>query len=478
MLSRTLSRLVFPILLTFTLINGYAQQKEYKIANNPIFRDLATSNSNYIRLFPNNPETTKLLPITEYPYSTFPQNIIYNKGHIYVFLISSGVLYQSNKLDAKDDYLYFSRLDSTSLIKYNINCYSFIYKDSVFNIGGYGFWRWNGHLRAYNNKFREWDIIPLNKELPIENDDRIPNIWYSPKMNKLTSLYYINGNDGIENVNGSNNNTQIIDSVIELNLNSKKWLTKGSLNPDLKKILNKSNKIVDLDSGILINHEGEIAYLNFIDNSVRKADNTNYKYFFNTKIGSYPIIWYRNNYIFFSKNFNENEVDSIKINLGDFKMTGNKIYIEGHYLKPNYDILLISLLMLSILIFYVSKKIRKKGISPKSNAAKDIRNLNEKELFTLMEKLLLSIIVKNQKELGKKTSVDEVNKLLGISNKSIDVQKRKRSDTISSINEKYALITNNQEFKLINRVRTEFDKRMYEFFILEEDITVIENYIY
>ena len=134
--------------------------------------------------------------------------------------------------------------------------------------------------------------------------------------------------------------------------------------------------------------------------------------------------------------------------------------------------------MLSILIFYVSKKIRKKGISPKSNAAKDFRNLNEKELFTLMEKLLLSIIVKNQKELGKKTSVDEVNKLLGISNKSIDVQKRKRSDTISSINEKYALITNNQEYKLINRVRTEFDKRMYEFFILEEDITVIENNIY
>ena len=57
------------------------------------------------------------------------------------------------------------------------------------------------------------------------------------------------------------------------------------------------------------------------------------------------------------------------------------------------------------------------------------------------------------------------------------MQKRKRSDTISSINDKFVLIVNINEYKLIKRARTDFDKRIYDFYISEEDLSIIENYI-
>jgi hypothetical protein len=470
-------RRIFSILLFIgVLFKCYGQQNQYKIANNAIFRDLSIAKSEYIRIYCSNPDLSKILPIEAYPYKTFPQNIIFSKGYLYIFLTSSGIVYQSNKYDSKDDHIYFSRLDSTTLFKYNINCYNFVYKDSIFNIGGYGFWRWNGHLRVYNYKFKEWDIIPLNKELPIENDDKIPSIWFSPKSNKFISLFYIYGNDGIENEKGINKQT--IDSVVELNLSTKKWTTIGSLHPTLKHVLLKSNKITDLDSGILINNEGEIAYLNFVDNTVRKTVNKKYTFFFNSKIGYYPVIWYRNNFVFFSKNFDDSNIDSIKINLADFTETLSPIYIRQPYITFNYIYLMIGIIIFIALILFLSKYFHKKPFGNKYISNNNIKNSNETEVFTLIEKLLISNIINNQIELGKKTSVYEVNKILGISNKSIDVQKRKRSDTISSINEKFVLIVNINEYKLIKRARTDFDKRIYDFYISEEDIRVIENYIH
>lgn len=470
-------RRIFSILLFIgVLFKCYGQQNQYKIANNAIFRDLSSAKSEYIRIYCSNPDLSKILPIEVYPFKTFPQNIIFSKGYLYIFLTSSGIVYQSNKYDSKDDHIYFSRLDSTTLFKYNINCYNFIYKDSIFNIGGYGFWRWNGHLRVYNYKFKEWDIIPLNKELPIENDDKIPSIWFSPKSNKFISLFYIYGNDGIKNEKGINKQT--IDSVVELNLSTKKWTTIGSLHPSLKHVLLKSNKIADLDSGILINNEGEIAYLNFVDNTVRKTVNKKYTFFFSSKIGYYPVIWYRNNFVFFSKNFDDSNIDSIKINLADFTETHSPIYIRQPYITFNYIYLMIGIIIFIALILFLSKYFHKKPFGNKYISNNNIKNSNETEVFTLIEKLLISNIINNQIELGKKTSVYEVNKLLGISNKSIDVQKRKRSDTISSINEKFALIVNINEYKLIKRARTDFDKRIYDFYISEEDIRIIENYIH
>ena len=82
---------------------------------------------------------------------------------------------------------------------------------------------------------------------------------------------------------------------------------------------------------------------------------------------------------------------------------------------------------------------------------------------------LIRKILDNSIQLTRKTSVDEVNYVLGVANKTTDMQKRKRSNTIRSINEKYAIVTKQPEYQLIKRERNEQDARSNEFYIEEVD---------
>ncbi len=74
------------------------------------------------------------------------------------------------------------------------------------------------------------------------------------------------------------------------------------------------------------------------------------------------------------------------------------------------------------------------------------------------------------------TTIDALNNVLGVTKKATDIQKNQRSDVISSINRKFVLISNNEQ-PIINKSRTEFDKRSFVYFItmdrLEEVKVVI-----
>ena len=53
---------------------------------------------------------------------------------------------------------------------------------------------------------------------------------------------------------------------------------------------------------------------------------------------------------------------------------------------------------------------------------------------------------------------------MGLLNKTIDIQKKQRSDVIISINKKYAFATGDKT-SIIQKKRTEFDQRTFEYFI-------------
>ena len=61
--------------------------------------------------------------------------------------------------------------------------------------------------------------------------------------------------------------------------------------------------------------------------------------------------------------------------------------------------------------------------------------------------------------------------------KSIDIQKKKRSDIISSINNKYCILVNRKDIFLIYRIRVENDRRVYEYFISPDQIIEVEKYL-
>ena len=106
----------------------------------------------------------------------------------------------------------------------------------------------------------------------------------------------------------------------------------------------------------------------------------------------------------------------------------------------------------------------KNNHTKKENELIDIKTIfEEKELQTL-------ILIYCNSVQGKTTSIDELNKILGVTQKSIEIQKKQRSDTIISINKKYSLIVGRHSY-IIERKKNEFDKRSFDYFI---DHTKIE----
>jgi hypothetical protein len=66
---------------------------------------------------------------------------------------------------------------------------------------------------------------------------------------------------------------------------------------------------------------------------------------------------------------------------------------------------------------------------------------------------------------------------LGVAYKSSDMQKRKRSDVIRSINTKYKILSHNSNIQLIDRVKNALDARTSEYFIVDSEIQTIKAFL-
>lgn len=66
--------------------------------------------------------------------------------------------------------------------------------------------------------------------------------------------------------------------------------------------------------------------------------------------------------------------------------------------------------------------------------------------------------------LAKTTSIEELNRIMGLSKKNTDIQKKQRSDMILAINRKASVLTK-QNGPVIDKQRSDFDKRSFDYFI-------------
>ena len=94
-------------------------------------------------------------------------------------------------------------------------------------------------------------------------------------------------------------------------------------------------------------------------------------------------------------------------------------------------------------------------------------------VFQEKEIQLLQLLIDNS-ILGRTTSIEEENKVLGLSKLSSDLQKKHRSDIITSINKKYSVLKGSEE-PIIKKKRTEFDKRSFEYYIDQNRILEIKG---
>jgi hypothetical protein len=404
----------------------------------------------------------EIIPMEGTIFKLNGQELIKTNEHLYVLISQTGIIYQ---LEDKQDSSYsFHRIDATININYNIASNNFVWDKHIYSYGGYGFWKLNGHLRAFNFLDKEWDIAPADKEI-ISNGYN----WYSNKEGRVYVPFQSIVNAGIigpESISGIKN----YDSYY-LDLASKKWIKLGSLNTNTRKLIidNINNNLFTLDSGYIYINQDVAYYFNFIANKIYKSKNSELNQFFLRRANSHDIFFYKGTIFSFSPESQSFSTKSLSINYYfdalSFPIWGlddNYFYIVA------FIIFILTVLGFSIWLFNrsVNKKLEQSQL-------KILKSKSTNQAFVGTEVALISLLVKNSKK-GMNVEIADINHVLGIKDKNVGLQKKVRSDMINAINEKYQFITQS-EISLISSVRKEDDKRFYEYFIPSSEINSIER---
>ena len=433
--------------------------EEFKITNNP-FLDKITSfkDLEYKVLLS---KQNRIIPVEQTLFKINGQEVIKTKDELYLLISQTGVIY---KMVEKQDSVYtFKRIDATININYNIDCNNFIWNKNIYSYGGYGFWKLNGHLRAFNFLDKEWDITPTNIEI-ISNGTN----WFDKKEGKLYVPYQVIVNAGIKSAEGIKA-TKINDSYY-LDLATKNWIKLGSLNLNTKKLVvdKITSSVFSLDSGYIYMIEDEAYYFNFINNKIYKSKNPDLNQFFVRRSFIQDIFLYKDSIYSYSPE--QRSYTTRKLSFDNFEALDFPIWgLDDNY----FYLLAFIVLVLAVLGFTIWLFNRKLNRKLEQSKLKIFKSKLINQAFVGTEVALISLLLKNSKK-GLNVEIAEINHVLGIKDKNVGLQKKVRSDIMNAINEKYKFITQSDN-ALINSIRKEDDKRFYEYFIPTSEHKTIEN---
>ena len=394
--------------------------------------------------------------------------IINNKGAVWVTINGSFKVFKM----LEDGIL--ARKDKSNFQGYNFGATNFLYNDTLFSIGGYGFWQTNGSVRFYSETTQEWDIIRGISDISYANG--INGISYFDKQNSKVFVIFIKSQP--EYVKRTDLDDEQNIYVQCFNLIEKKWWEESKrLNPKIADRFSEISLIQNFNHKTLINSNklGNLL-LDFNNNKIELVDekfNTsfiqlknklknNLTYAIGDSINIYDFI----NDTSYALIINPNQKTAIK----------DAVYINFN--KTNYEVfnnqiiysVLIFIVIACIVSFLIFTKRSNQKLQPKAlmidENVKD-SSLKSIKLFfnnlTEIEKATLELIVKDNL-LGSKSSITQINKTLGIAKKSIKIQNNIRGEAIKLINEKFKSFFSISE-DLINRERADFDKRQMEYVI-------------
>jgi hypothetical protein len=434
--------------------------ERFKITNSPFLDKITSIQDLECKVFLS--KQNEIIPVEGTIFIFNGQELIKTKEKLYLFISQTGVIYELE--DRVDTSYTFRRIDKTININYNIASNNFVWDKHIYSYGGYGFWKLNGHLRAFNFLDKEWDIAPANNEI-ISNGHN----WFSKNEGRVYVPFQAIVNAGIagpESIKGTKN----YDSYY-LDIASKKWIKLGSMHASTKKLVEEAsitNSFFNIDSGYIYLNQDEAYYFNFIANKIYKSNNSELNQFLIRRAQSHDIFLYKDsifsfspeNQSFFTKKFSSNSFELL--NYAIWGLDDNYFYVIA------FIVFVLTAFVFSIWLFNrsVSKKLEQSQL-------KILKSKSVNQAFVGTEVALISLLLKNSKQ-SLNVEINEINHVLGIKDKNVGLQKKVRSDMINAINEKYQFITQ-FELPLISSVRKEDDKRFYEYFITATEIKSIER---
>jgi hypothetical protein len=288
-------------------------------------------------------------------------------------------------------------------------------------------------------------------------------IFYDAPSGYIYNAGYQILNDGLKQ------RFENIDKVMRLDLNKMEWNELGDVSPYLKQTRGQTVTVLAMGpQGLLTRLSySDFKLLSFRNNKIYKVNDRIVDHFAFSKVEIKKFINFFIDSTLYSYNVTNGKVDSMTIHSSDLIDIGESIYTVpiswGRYAY-------FALAFLMVIPFYFYRKrvtaLFRSGDKEDVPATSSLSTVNEMMHLEPMEEQVLQLIHDNTLK-GKHTSIDELNSILGLSKRSADVQKKLRSDCIQSINRKLGLrwgIT----APVVDKLRAEFDKRSFEYFINDE----------
>jgi hypothetical protein len=408
-------------------------------------------------------KSSDILPLTGTSFAPNLQELIKHNGNIYILILQTGFIFQMS--EPQGDSVVFRKIDNTININYNIGCINFIYKEEIYNYGGYGFWSKFPHVRKFNKVDMEWDIQPTNIEVFSADYD-----WFSPKEGRLYVPFQKIENKALKDPKFTNG---VFDyTSYYLDLNTTEWVKLGKATPELIKLIDETNNYASYacENGriFVIN---EKAYLfDYLNNKVYKSKKADLDQFFIRNALEMTSFFYNGK--FYKYRADLQTYKTWDFNINDFELLNFSIW-GNDYLNLIFVLAICMVIILIIFFIRLFNQSVKKRIENAQLKVLKTKTMNQ--AFTETEISLIQLLI-NANSAKQNVEIAEINRVLGIKDKNVGLQKKVRSDVINAINDKYIFITQGEN-NLIGSVRKEDDKRFYEYFIIPTEVKTAQKLI-
>jgi len=399
-----------------------------------------------------------------------------NNGQLYFQITGTGKLF---KIDST---LGAIRLDNTCFEGYNFGGYSFIRNDKFFNLGGWGFWQFNSGLRYFDTTSKEWFRQPISKEVRMAL--HMNAVVYPDKINDLIYVVYQSYPNSYYKLQNEIQNDTVYMQC--LNLKTNDWWQEPKIVND--KIFQESvigtNSMILPGLGILTESYNHLYLINPTTQKLYEIENE-----FGGTIMNYVAskngLYFYNDEKLHIYNPGLDSLVSITLSMSKFSEVAKPLYkkITPSFIskiKLNqlpYFIALLLLFTISIVLFFKNKSLRKlqqtivgSGFHKKSIEVN--KQLEFSDNLTETEKSVLDILIECSKQ-STPTSIDQINRALGVKNKEVTIQNKLRSDTLQMINKKFMVFASTSD-TLVEREKTALDKRVYQYKINERYLNKIK----
>ena len=449
-----LRRLTTAVLLILISLSKIYCQDSLKINTHLLLQKLVSLKNKHFTV--ENDAIINIIPIENPQFEAWEKRIIKTPDETFIRLDGTGRVYKINSL--QKDSILISRIDNTTYFGYNFKSINFEYKGKLYSFGGEGFWRRNGQLRVFSDIKKEWDIIPLNYEIPTINqlyflDYPTGKLYYAARTFK----------------DFATNKMVDLDEWYCLDLNTFTNHPLGSINEELKGLIPILKDPNNLNSYSLPEFKGII----FTDNehnhkfihlpTLMIYDINNDRLIQSLKpaskgYGFTKTIFAVDSTIYIMNPSTKN-LDSILIKKPFYNTNaGKSIFRSSLMLTSSMKLLLLGTVVISLIAF-LNFLFKKKKTNPINGST-----VNQFIIFDPIEKILINLLKVN---LENGVTIPEVNDLLGLSKKPLSIQKKNRNEVILNINKKYKILQDSEEDLIIRR-RDEYDKRSFIYFLNQE----------